>query len=674
MKDCPSFILSFVISILLLASCADKPSNLKSFSTKSLFNDSIYDALNSNQQKKYLDALSLKIDSLQNDSLTRNDYLKIAVSYYYLNEYKSSYITSKKVLNLSKSVNDSIVMAKAYYYLGDTFELTQRDSAYYYYLKAEKIYELLNDADNTAGMKFNKAYTLFYSGNYSECEVEVSKALHLLQSSKKFELKYNCLTLLANCLEKLEDYKEAFEYHKKALAEIQILKKNGYTNDQIIYCTITSTVNLCNLYDINGEYNQSIQKLLPLTTTNIKNNWPFEYTVIAGNLANAYMKSGDLEKAYPFLETAVQMADSLNNQTLKLYSDYFFADYYELKKDTTLVLTYLKNAYTKAIALKSNDERLKVLRKLSLYAPEKERYKNEYLSLTDSITKQQRKTKNQFARIEYETAQLENDNRVLSKQNLYLIYFLVGLGFIFSALFIRGYIIKKNKELKHLKEQKLANDELFELLNKQQEKITQAKEHQKAEIAKELHDNIMNRVYAVRLGLGAIISINNESVLEKKNNYLIQLHEIENEIRELSHSLKITNGFEKAQFTDLVEEFTKDNNNVGLTHFKYLCEDPVKWNDISNISKVHLYRILQEWIANVHKHAQATVCFVALKVDSKKGLTLIISDNGIGITENTTSNGIGMVHLKERIQLIGANYKIESTSPSGTQLIITDIH
>ncbi|WP_291115681.1 tetratricopeptide repeat protein [Flavobacterium sp. UBA6135] len=674
MKDRPSFILLSLITLILFFSCSEKPTNLKFFSTKSLFNDSVYVALNTSQQKKHLDSLSLKISSFPNDSITRNDYLKIAVSYYYLDDYNSSYNLSKKVLNLSKAVNDSVVMAKAFYYLGDTFELNQRDSAYYYYLKAEKIYENLNDDDNTAGMKFNKAYMLFYSGNYSECEVEVSKALHLLQSSKKHDLKYNCLTLLANCLEKLEDYKEAFEYHKKALDEIQVLKKNGYTDDQITYCTITSTVNLCNLHEIKGEYNLSINKLLPLTTINIKNNWPYEYTVITGNLANAYMKSGDLEKAYPLLLTAMKMADSLNNQTLKLYNDFYVADYYELKKDTTRVVSYLKKAYTKAVVVKSNDERLKALRKLTVYAPDKKHYNNEYLSLTDSITKQQRKTKNQFARIEYETAQLENDNRLLSKQNLHLLYFLVGLGCIFIGFFIKGYINKKNKELAHLKEQKLANDELFELLNKQQEKITQAKEFQKAEIAKELHDNIMNRVYAVRMGLGAIITNHEESAVEKKKRYINHLHEIENEIRELSHSLKITNGFEKAQFTNLVEEFTKDNNNIGLTLFKYECDDPEKWNAISNISKIHIYRILQEWIANVHKHAQATLCSVTLTVESEKNLTLIISDNGIGITENPTSKGIGMVHLKERIQLIGAHYKIESTSPSGTQLMITYIH
>lgn len=671
MKKVPIFIFVFVI-FHIVNSC-DKE-RVRTKRKNNFFENTYFDGLLPNQKLKYLDSISQLLNNQENDSLTRYELLTISAEYYYLNDSKLSKEAAVKSLNMARIKNDSMCMAKAFYYIGDAYETIKRDSAYYYYLKAEKIYEAINNKEWNAKMKFNKAYMLFYSGNYSECEVEISKALKLLQNTSNHRLKYNCLNLLGSCLEKLEEYDDAKKYHLKALLEIEYLKKNNQNQNITKSSELSTTVNLCNLYDINGEYNQSIQKLLPLTTTNIKNNWPFEYTVIAGNLANAYMKSGDLEKAYPFLETAVQMADSLNNQTLKLYNDYYFADYYELKKDTTLVLTYLKNAHTKAIALKSNDERLKVLRKLSIYAPEKERYKNEYLSLTDSITKQQRKTKNQFARIEYETAQLENDNRVLSKQNLYLIYFLVGLGFIFSALFIRGYIIKKNKELKHLKEQKLANDELFELLNKQQEKITQAKEHQKAEIAKELHDNIMNRVYAVRLGLGAIISINNESVLEKKNNYLIQLHEIENEIRELSHSLKITNGFEKAQFTDLVEEFTKDNNNVGVTHFKYLCEDPVKWNDISNISKVHLYRILQEWIANVHKHAQATVCFVALKVDSKKGLTLIISDNGIGITENTTSNGIGMVHLKERIQLIGAHYKIESTSPSGTQLIITDIH
>lgn len=672
MKKGPFFICMCTIASLLIFSCT--PNEKIAQRSIHLFEEAYYEKLPHNQKRQYLDSIAQAVDNHQNDSVTRYEFLKISAEYYYLNESQLSKQTAEKALKRAAEVNDSLCIAKSYYYIGDSYENSKRDSAYYFYLKAEKVYEALSDKDCTAQMKFNKAYMLFFSGNYSECEVEISKALHLLQNTTNYRLKYNCLNLMGTCLEKLEEYEEAFRYHTKALETIELFK-NSTVSEHLVHSSIlSSTVNLANLHDIRGEYLQSIDKLKPWITQHTKENWPIEYTVMKGNMANALMKSGSLTDVLPLLHETEKIADSLQNKTLQLYTKIHFAEYFERKKDTTQLLSYLNEAYQIAKATESNDELLKIVRKLAVYDPKKERYKNEYLALTDRITKQQRKTKNKFARIEYETAQLEDENQALSKQNFYLLFFLIGLSLLLALTFIGAYINKKNKELKHLKEQKLASDELYELLNNQQKKITEAKQNQKAEIAKELHDNIMNNMYSVRLGLDAISKSTDKSQAEKIKTYVNHIQTIEKEIRDLSHSLRTTAPFEKAQFTDLVEAFTKDNNGLTMTTFHFSCDNHELWNAISNLSKVHLYRILQEWIANVNKHAQATFCTVALKSDSKKGLILEITDNGIGLKENPTSNGIGFIHLNERIQLIQAHYQI-TTPPThpGTQLTISEI-
>ena len=89
---------------------------------------------------KYIDSAKYIIQkSNTNDSIDIKNYFKIANRYFILLEYKKYKETTDKILEISKSNNDSLNTAKAEYYLGDYyFSLSKNDSAYYYYLEAEK--------------------------------------------------------------------------------------------------------------------------------------------------------------------------------------------------------------------------------------------------------------------------------------------------------------------------------------------------------------------------------------------------------------------------------------------------------------------------------------------------------------------------------------------------------
>jgi tetratricopeptide (TPR) repeat protein len=149
-----------------------------------LFDKSHIDDLSGNRKEKYLDSIVNLLKSKRNDSITRNLYLNIASEYYYINNSKKSLSVSLKALQLSKQSQDSVKIAKALYYVGDCYENSKKDSAYFYYLQAQKLYAKIHDYDNVGRMLFNKAHILFYDGNYIECEVEVSKALQYLKIYK----------------------------------------------------------------------------------------------------------------------------------------------------------------------------------------------------------------------------------------------------------------------------------------------------------------------------------------------------------------------------------------------------------------------------------------------------------------------------------------------------------
>jgi tetratricopeptide (TPR) repeat protein len=104
----------------------------------------------------------------------------LSTEYYYLNQYKKSLKVCKKALSKSILVKDTLGIAKSYYYMGDGYESINKDSAYYYYQKAEKMFRLIKKNEMVSRMLFNKAYILFNGGNYIESEIMVSKALKAL--------------------------------------------------------------------------------------------------------------------------------------------------------------------------------------------------------------------------------------------------------------------------------------------------------------------------------------------------------------------------------------------------------------------------------------------------------------------------------------------------------------
>ncbi|MFK7801590.1 MAG: sensor histidine kinase [Anaerolineae bacterium] len=93
----------------------------------------------------------------------------------------------------------------------------------------------------------------------------------------------------------------------------------------------------------------------------------------------------------------------------------------------------------------------------------------------------------------------------------------------------------------------------------------------------------------------------------------------------------------------------------------------------STFIRMTLYRIVQEGLTNIHKHANATQATIDLIFDTDHA-SLKISDNGKGFEENNgaqSSNGrYGLQGIQERVALVGGQYKIESASQKGTVLTV----
>ena len=637
------------------------------------FDEEYFNKIEGRNKEKYIDSIVMLLQqNKENDSIVRDLYLKAGAEYYYLNNLKKSFSSSLIAFNLSKEKNDSSRMAKSLYYLGDCYENSHKDSAYYYYLQAQKIYAKIHDYDHLGRMYFNKAYVLFFDGRFVECEVEVTKALLYVKKTGNTKLQYMCNTLMGNCLEKLFMYDQALKYHQLGLEDLKLMKKDHLDRDQVNNFNVSSVINICNLYDLKGEYSKSIKELNTVLTNDLKNKWPRIYANVLSNLAYSKMKNKEYDNVESMFLESLKIVDSLGYDSDVLYKKIHLGEFYLTQNDTLKSIKILKEAYTGAVEIRNTNEVLSILKLLSkIDRNGKIYYANQYINVSDSINRIQSRTSNKYARIEYETASVEDENKILTKKNFYILIFSFVLFLILSGIFVIIYLKYKNRELRFLKQQQIDNDEIFQLLSEQKEKINSAKEEEKNKIARELHDGVMNKVYAVRMNLGFFNSKTDEKTIEKRKEYIFELQNIENEIRTISHDLSRDSFLEGSDFNILLSDLIKNQSHINGAEFNYIIEDGFDWSKIQNVYKVNFYRIIQESLLNVHKYSSATKVNIEIQLIKNKILKLSIKDNGVGFDVNVIKKGIGLSNIKERTNSLKGHFEINSIIDVGTEVMIT---
>jgi len=90
---------------------------------------------------------------------------------------------------------------------------------------------------------------------------------------------------------------------------------------------------------------------------------------------------------------------------------------------------------------------------------------------------------------------------------------------------------------------------------------------------------------------------------------------------------------------------------------------------LPNEVKIALFRMAQEGLNNIIKHAQATEANVYLYCQSRK-VELRLRDNGQGFDTQQISSGLGLVGMRERALKIGATFELRSAPGQGTELIL----
>jgi signal transduction histidine kinase len=200
------------------------------------------------------------------------------------------------------------------------------------------------------------------------------------------------------------------------------------------------------------------------------------------------------------------------------------------------------------------------------------------------------------------------------------------------------------------------------------ERTVAAQEEERQRISRELHDDLgqalTTHLLAIR-NLQEDLSLPVESLFERLQSLHDQSYEIMVKIRRLARDLRPpvldALGLRVAMQT-YCTEFTR------RTHLPVIFEADASLPAFPDIYNITLYRVLQEALTNIVKHAQASQVWVDLNVEDAL-VNLTVQDNGVGFSEEKSqSNGIGLAGLRERITIAGGTLNINSTPKRGTIL------
>lgn len=663
-----SLILFCGSTLFLLFSCKDSSENQAHISreVKLFFRKS--DAVDSNAlREKFTDSAYSRLQTPNNDTLRRTLLFNVAARYEALGAKEKYLGVCKLVFAKAKAQRDTVDCTQASSWIGDYYLAEmQSDSAFKYYLQSEKMYRSIRDSVNYGRAIIGKSTALYHAGNFSEGVSQAITALKILKPTKDYFLIYKGYVLTAISLKEVKDYAKALEYFDLSLSELDKLEKTGnFPVDYIrsyranYYNNMGTTYERLNQYDKAIDYyNQGLQ------IESLYKQWPELYAALLTNLAYAKMKTGDETQVQSMLLRSLKIRDSLKIVPGIISSKFKIGEYWLFKKDTFVALRYFKQGYDLSRKAKTSAEMLQGLQLLTENdAQNKDHYSKLYFRINDSIQNVERATQNKFARIAYETDQIEEQNLLLSWRNKIIIIGSLFAILVAFAAFVMLRLRAKNKELRYIQEQQQANEKIYQLMLNQQSETEAARNEERNRIAMELHDGIVNSVFTTRFNLMQLESASPE----KKAELVRELEKTENQIRRVSHDLQQNLFFEDKSLPEILANLVAAQQNEAHTAFDLSVDKYIDWSMVSGADKIHVYRIIQESIQNVNKYAKAERCLIMLLKTGDK-VTLRIWDNGIGFNTEKAREGIGLKNIRTRTEALGGQLRILSGQGNGTTI------
>ncbi len=220
----------------------------------------------------------------------------------------------------------------------------------------------------------------------------------------------------------------------------------------------------------------------------------------------------------------------------------------------------------------------------------------------------------------------------------------------------------------NLHEHKLADSRLKALI----QRFMRLQVNERRGFSRELHDGINQMLvsckFRVELATNKLKRSHSTTIIEDELNKAEGLiNQTINEVRQISHSLRPTL-LDDLGLDAAIQSLTSQFNE--RTHIEVVYSGKLI-NDLPDEIEITIYRLIQEALSNIEKHAQANTVTINIWQE-RQNIKLECLDNGKGFSQTSEIlPGIGLINMRERLELIGGNFSLESRKGYGTKIYAT---
>ena len=188
-------------------------------------------------------------------------------------------------------------------------------------------------------------------------------------------------------------------------------------------------------------------------------------------------------------------------------------------------------------------------------------------------------------------------------------------------------------------------------------------------IAKELHDGVIQSLFAVGMGLQATVALVKDDQIAARLEGAVEevdraIRDLRNYIFGLRPGILADRQLDQA-LRDLGEQFVAKTEVVTV-----VTVDESVASELAPLA-ADVVQITREALSNVGRHALATTCRVSLQRDRYGAAELVVDDDGVGFDPQAAPEGMGLRNLSQRVEALGGKLTIESTSGQGTTILVT---
>ncbi len=542
----------------------------------------------------------------------------------------------------------------------------QYDEAKTWYLRALP-YSMLFDRNKIAllYLQLGKASTR----NDESVSFYIKGLKSLLPYKENEIMRAKILTSTATRLAKINNFDKALLYFNKAIA---LFRHNKDTLN-----LAEALCNKANTYTLLDDKKKALVFHKMALEVVKESNIPSHRTIrriIVQNMIGIYLQQNETDSAISYLNL---FRHDLDDAPIREQVVYQFLYGYVLNTlhDHKNAKIHFLNSLVIAEKEKLNDMIAFIYRALSISYSETQEYKQawyfgqKYLNERYLLFEQTKNEINDINNMESQYHLARKDNELARKQLIIarqekdivrknLVMVIIGIAatalLIIGWIFYRSYqrnqrLMTKEKEIEQLKA------------------MMKGEEKERSRLARELHDGIGGMLAAIKMNVGAIKIENPETAhITRLDKVVLMLQDTSAEVRKTAHNL-MPDILDRHSLEEALTAFCKQvNTGNGLLIELHI---PGQLPAMDKSIELMLYRMVQELVQNVIKHARANHLELQI-MHYDNLLSITAEDNGQGFDSETTPEGAGLTNLRHRVAVLLGSMSVTTVPGSSTTVHI----